>query len=80
MAKKSGSFGAGSLQNGVLALDRLRGGEAASTADAERTRKCGEASRNSRVGGGEGAISGSSPVAPTRIEETRGRRLWEAEK
>ena len=74
MAKKSGSFGAGSLQNGVLALDRLRGGEAASTADAERTRKCGEASRNSRVGGGE-AISGSSPVAPTRIEETRGRRL-----
>ena len=78
MAKKSGSFGADSHQNGVLVLDRLRGGEATSTADAEKTRKCGEASRNTRVGGGEGAISGSSRVAPTRTEETRVRRLLEA--
>ena len=75
MGKKSGSFGADSHQNGVLVLDRLRGGEAASTADAEKTRKCGEASRNTRVGGGEGAISGSSRVAPTLTEGTRVRRL-----
>ena len=78
MAKKSGSFGAGSHQNGALVLDRLRGGEVALTADAEKTRKCGEASRNTRVGGGEGAISGSSRVAPTRTKETRVKKLEEA--
>ena len=81
MAKKSGSFGAGSHLNGALALDRLRGGkvtpdrrrggEVAPTADAERARKCGAVSRITIVGGGEGAISGNSRAAPTPTKETR---------